>query len=64
MAPSCGGTSGARRVYRSWATEDIYLPLAVEQRMLARAGFEVDVPWRRLPFAVMVGVKQAATARA
>lgn len=58
MAPSCGGTSGARRVYESWRDEDRYLPLAVEQRLLARAGFDVDVPWRRSPFAVIVGVKR------
>ena len=57
MAPSCGGSSKARRVYESWGDEDMYLPLAVEQRLLARAGFQVDVPWRRSPFAVMVGVK-------
>jgi tRNA (cmo5U34)-methyltransferase len=57
MAPSCGGASKARRVYRSWSDEDTYLPLAVEQRLLERAGFRVDVPWRRSPFAVMVGVK-------
>jgi len=29
----------------------------MEQRMLERAGFQVDVPWRRSPFAVIVGVK-------
>ena len=57
MAPTCGGTSGARRVYHSWADEDTYLPLAVEQRLLAKAGFVVDVPWRRSPFAVIAGVK-------
>ena len=57
MAPSCGGASGARRVYRSWGVEDTYLPLAVEQRLLTRAGFRADVPWRRSPFAVIVGVK-------
>jgi ubiquinone/menaquinone biosynthesis C-methylase UbiE len=59
MAPSCGGTSAARRVYQSWGDEDTYLPLATEQRLLAKAGFRVDVPWRRSPFAVMVGVKPA-----
>ena len=57
MAPSCGGTRGARRIYQSWGSEDTYLPLAMEQRMLERAGFQVDVPWRRSPFAVIVGVK-------
>jgi SAM-dependent methyltransferase len=57
MAPSCGGSAEARRVYRSWGDEDEYLPLGVEQRLLTRAGFQVDVPWRRSPFAVIVGVK-------
>jgi ubiquinone/menaquinone biosynthesis C-methylase UbiE len=57
MAPSCGGTTGARRVYRSWGDEDTYLPLAMEQRLLTRARFRVDVPWRRSPFAVIVGIK-------
>jgi len=63
MAPTCGGTSGARRVYESWGDEDTYQTLAVEQRLLARAGFHVDVPWRRSPFAVIVGVRPASTAR-
>jgi SAM-dependent methyltransferase len=63
MAPSCGGRSGARRIYQSWGSEDTYLPLAIEQRMLERAGFQVDVPWRRSPFAVIVGVKRTSTAR-
>ena len=62
MAPTCGGTSGARRVYESWGDEDMYLPLAVEQRLLARAGFQVDVPWRRSPFAVIVGVRATSIA--
>ena len=31
------------------------LPLADEIRLLERAGFRVDVPWRRSPFAVIVG---------
>ena len=64
MAPSCGGTSGARRVYESWGEEDTYLPLALEQRLLGRAGFQVDMPWRRSPFAVIVGVKPKSPARA
>jgi len=63
MAPSCGGTSGARRVYASWGSEDTYLPLALEQRLLSRAGFQVDVPLRRSPFAVIVGVRPTSTAR-
>ena len=61
MAPSCGGASGARRVYRSWGREDTYLPLAMEQRLLSKARLRVDVPWRRSPFAVIVGVKPLST---
>lgn len=57
LASSCGGRAGARRTYRSWAAEDVYVPLASEQHLLARAGFEVDVPWRRSPFGVLVGLK-------
>jgi len=38
-----------RRVYESWADEDVYVPLAEEIRLLKRAGFDVDIPWRRSP---------------
>jgi len=57
LAPSSGGRAQARRIFESWADEDTYLPLATEEHLLARAGFDVDVPWRRSPFAVIVGVK-------
>lgn len=53
-----GSRAKGRRVYESWAEEDLYFPLAAELRMLERAGFAVDVPWRRSPFAVMVGLKR------
>jgi hypothetical protein len=36
----------------------VYVPLADENRMLERAGFAVDVPWRRSPFAVIVGCRK------
>jgi tRNA (cmo5U34)-methyltransferase len=55
LAKTFGGRAKARRVYESWADEDVYVPLAVEIRLLERAGFAVDVPWRRSPFAVIVG---------
>jgi ubiquinone/menaquinone biosynthesis C-methylase UbiE len=58
LARTFGSRRHARRVYESWAEEDVYVPLADEVRMLARAGFVVDVPWRRSPFAVIVGVKR------
>ena len=55
LAKSFGSRARGRRVYESWADEDTYLPLAEEIRLLQRAGFAVDVPWRRSPFAVIVG---------
>ena len=47
---------------RAWGREDVYLPLAEETDMLRRAGFMVDVPWRRACFAVIVGTKRGAEA--
>ena len=52
-----GSRVRGRQAYESWADEDVYVPLAEEIRMLTRAGFDVDVPWRRSPFAVIAGVK-------
>src|SRR5262245_60316797 len=57
LALSSSGRTQARRIFESWADEDTYLPLSTEERLLARSGFDVDVPWRRSPFAVIVGVK-------
>jgi len=57
LGRTCGGRAGAKRVYESWAEEDVYVPLADELTLLQRAGFETDVPWRRSPFAVIVGIK-------
>ena len=58
LGKSFGSRAKGRRVYESWADEDTYLPLAEEIRLLERAGFAVDVPWRRSPFAVIVGSRQ------
>ena len=55
LGKTFGGRAEGRRVYESWADEDTYVPLADETRLLERAGFAVDVPWRRSPFAVIVG---------
>jgi SAM-dependent methyltransferase len=55
LGKTFGGRARGRRVYESWADEDMYLPLAEEIRLLERAGFGVDIPWRRSPFAVIVG---------
>jgi SAM-dependent methyltransferase len=54
-----GSRARGRRVYESWADEDVYVPLAEEIHLLERAGFVVDVPWRRSPFAVIVGCRLA-----
>ncbi|MCC6538662.1 MAG: class I SAM-dependent methyltransferase [Bryobacterales bacterium] len=57
LARTFGSRAKGRRVYESWADEDFYLPLAEEIRLLTRAGFTVDIPWRRSPFAVIAAVK-------
>ena len=54
-----GNRARGRRVYESWADEDVYVPLAEEIRLLKRAGFDVDIPWRRSPFAVIVALRRA-----
>lgn len=51
------GRAEGKRIYASWAEEDFYFPLREESRMLERAGFRVELPWRRSPFAVIVGIK-------
>src|SRR5262245_31406519 len=58
LGQTFGSRAKGRRVYESWADEDTYLPLAEEIRLLERAGFDVDVPWRRSPFAVIVGSRR------
>ena len=59
LGKTFGSRAKGRRVYESWADEDVYVPLAQEIRLLERAGFTVDVPWRRSPFAVIVGCRDA-----
>ena len=58
LAKTFGSRARGRRVYESWADEDVYVPLAEENRLLERAGFAVDVPWRRSPFAVIVACRR------
>lgn len=50
----------ARGFFAAWAREDTYFPLAREWAMLAASGFQVEVLWRRPPFAVLLGRKAAA----
>jgi trans-aconitate methyltransferase len=57
LAKTFGSRANGKRVYESWADEDVYVPLAEEIQLLKRAGFAVDVPWRRSPFAVIVATR-------
>jgi tRNA (cmo5U34)-methyltransferase len=56
LSRTAGSRAAARRIYESWADEDTYMPLSTEVRLLEKAGFVVDVPWRRSPFAVIVAM--------
>ncbi len=51
------GRAGAERHLRAWAKEDFYLTLEEERALLSRAGFQVDVVWRRDSFAVVAALK-------
>lgn len=53
------GRAQGKKMYQSWAAEDFYFRLREEVRMLERAGFTVEVPWRRSPFAVIAALKLA-----
>ena len=57
LAKSAGSIAAGRRVYESWGDKDTYPPLAVEIELLERAGFKVEVPWRRAPFAVIAALR-------
>jgi SAM-dependent methyltransferase len=57
LARSAGSLAAARRIHASWADEDTYMPLAREAEMLEAAGFSVEIPWRRAPFAVIVATR-------
>jgi len=41
-----------------WKKEDTYFPLRKEMQMLTSVGFQVEVVWRRPPFAVVMGWKK------
>jgi len=46
----------AEALLRAWGREDVYVPLDAEIALLQRAGFSVDVSWRRGAFAVIVAI--------
>lgn len=58
------GTAGARRFLRAWADEDTYFPLEVETALLRKAGFDVDVVWRKASFSVIAATRPRARRRA
>jgi tRNA (cmo5U34)-methyltransferase len=64
LARTAGSRSAAKRIFESWADEDTYRPLEVELRLLRRAGFTVDVPWRHAPFAVVAAIRPRERPRA
>jgi len=43
----------SRRLFRSWADEDVYVPLDVELELLRGAGFRTEILWRHDAFAVI-----------
>jgi trans-aconitate methyltransferase len=50
----------AGALLRAWAREDVYVPLDVEVALLRRAGFRVEIVWRRGAFAVLAAVSRIA----
>jgi len=52
--------SQARAYLRAWRSEDCYMPLETELRMLASCGFHPEVAWRRGMFAVVAARKSRA----
>jgi tRNA (cmo5U34)-methyltransferase len=45
----------AAALLAAWAHEDVYVPLEAEIDLMTRAGFAVDVLWRKGTFAVLLG---------
>lgn len=43
---------------KAWSHEDVYVPLDAEMEMMRKAGFNVEVLWRKEAFAVLRGKKQ------
>ena len=42
----------------AWSKEDAYLPLEVELSLMSKAGFHVEVLWRKDAFSVLVGLRK------
>jgi tRNA (cmo5U34)-methyltransferase len=46
----------AAALLAAWASEDVYVPLEAEIELMTRAGFAVEVLWRKGEFAVLLGL--------
>jgi tRNA (cmo5U34)-methyltransferase len=57
------GRARADGYLRAWAKEDHYVPLAEEMRLLGKAGFVVEVIWRRGNFCVVAALAPRKAAR-
>jgi tRNA (cmo5U34)-methyltransferase len=53
------GPAEAVKILDSWSDEDVYQPLDFERELLRRAGFRVDVTWRREGFAVIRATRRS-----
>lgn len=57
------GAAGARKFLKAWAGEDIYFPLGLEVLLLRKAGFTVDVVWRKASLAVVAATRPRPATR-
>jgi SAM-dependent methyltransferase len=48
----------AKAFFRAWAKDDVHFTIDEEVRMLAAAGFAIEIRWRRESFAVVVALKR------
>lgn len=50
-------TARAAAIFKTWAGEDVYVPLDAEIALIEQSGFRVEVLWRRGAFAVLRGAR-------
>jgi trans-aconitate methyltransferase len=48
----------AENYLKAWSHEDVYMPLDAEMELMSRAGFTVEILWRKQAFAVLRGKKK------
>lgn len=47
----------AEEFLAAWSSEDVYVPLDAEIKLLERNGFRVEMLWRKGAFAVLMGIR-------